>query len=347
MATQWRKWRNSESLGIEFDMAATRAQKIRLSAFLIVVTAIIASTLFYLVGAHLMEIRDEYKIELQGGSGGLEVGSQVRFNDIVAGRVESVRLDKDDPNLVIIWVSMEHGTPITVDTIAVPEMANITGSKMLSMRGGTKESARLKPGDTIKSAASDFSLLTTKVVNISNRLEEVLANLAELTKTDNLEKIDHVIEQVDGITKNIDRLLATNEENINLMVQDARSAIQLIDGILVRADNMIATADTAVQRIASQQNVKQFSTILSSVNQMAQNVTSRTSDEELGQTIQSVNRLVADSNVTVLRLRTDLQRIMHELETSVENINEFTQILIENPSVLISGRSEKERQLPR
>ena len=119
-------------------MAATRAQKIRLSAFLIVVTAIIASTLFYLVGAHLMEIRDEYKIELQGGSGGLEVGSQVRFNDIVAGRVESVRLDKDDPNLVIIWVSMEHGTPITVDTIAVPEMANITGSKMLSMRGGTK-----------------------------------------------------------------------------------------------------------------------------------------------------------------------------------------------------------------
>ena len=107
------------------------------------------------------------------------------------------------------------------------------------------------------------------------------------------------------------------------MVQDARSAIQRIDGILVRADNMIATADTAVQRIASQQNVKQFSTILSSVNQMAQNVTSRTSDEELGQTIQSVNRLVADSNVTVLRLRTDLQRIMHELETSVENINEF------------------------
>ena len=192
------------------------------------------------------------------------------------------------------------------------------------MRGGTKESARLKPGDTIKSAASDFSLLTTKVVNISNRLEEVLANLAELTKTDNLEKVDHVIEQVDGITKNIDRLLATNEENINLMVQDARSAIQRIDGILVRADNMIATADTAVQRIASQQNVKQFSTILS-----------------------SVNRLVADSNVTVLRLRTDLQRIMHELETSVENINEFTQILIENPSVLISGRSEKERQLPR
>jgi hypothetical protein len=38
---------------------------------------------------------------------------------------------------------------------------------------------------------------------------------------------------------------------------------------------------------------------------------------------------------------------MKELETSVENINEFTQILVENPSVLISGRSEKDRQISR
>lgn len=320
-------------------MAATRAQKIRLSAFLIVVTAIIVGTLFYLVGANLMEIRDPYKIELQGGSGGLEVGSQVRFNDIIVGRVESVNLDKTDPNLVIVWVSLEHGTPVTTDTIAVPEMANITGSKMLSMRGGTKDSVRLKPGDTIKSTTSDLSMLTTKVVNISNRLEEVLANLAELTKTDNLQKIDNVITQIDGITKNIDRLLATNEDNINLIVQDARNAIK-------HADDMIATADKAVQRIATPHNVKQFSTILTSVNQMAQNVSLRTSDEELGQTIQAINRLVTDSNVTVLRLRTDFQRVMHELETGVENINEFTQILIENPSVLINGRSERERQLP-
>jgi ABC-type transporter Mla subunit MlaD len=88
-------------------------------------------------------------------------------------------------------------------------------------------------------------------------------------------------------------------------------------------------------------------TILDSVNLLVENVSNRASDQELGQTIQSVNRLVSDTNVTVLRLRTDLQRVMRELETSVENINEFTQILVENPSVLISGRTEKERQLPR
>ena len=42
----------------------------------------------------------------------------------------------------------------------------------------------------------------------------------------------------------------------------------------------------------------------------------------------------------------DMQRIMRELEQGVENFNEFTQILVDNPSVLISGRSEKERVLP-
>ena len=41
-------------------MAATRAQKIRLGVFLIVTTFIIIATLFYLVGASILEVRDEY-----------------------------------------------------------------------------------------------------------------------------------------------------------------------------------------------------------------------------------------------------------------------------------------------
>ena len=79
-------------------MAATRAQKMRLGIFLIVTTTIIVITLIYLLGASLMEVRDPYVVVLQGGSAGLEVGSQVRFNDIVVGRVEHVSLDIDHPN---------------------------------------------------------------------------------------------------------------------------------------------------------------------------------------------------------------------------------------------------------
>ena len=327
-------------------MAATRAQKIRLSVFLITVTVIVVATLLYLVGASLMQVRDHYTVVLNGGSGGLEVGSQVRFNDITVGRIESVTMDHNDPNQIIVGLSLDHGTPVTEDTVAVPEMANITGTKMLSMHGGTAHSKRLKPGDRIRAVESDFSMLTTKLVNISNRLETILDNLVQVTSPENINKLNTVLSDVEGITNKVNGLLDANEENINVLVTDARSTVSKVNQSMDRIENILASAETAIQRVASPGNVSKVTTILESANLLVKNVTARTSQQELGATIENINRLVADTNVTVLRLRGDLQRVMRELETSVENINEFTQMLIENPSVLINGRSEKERRLP-
>lgn len=327
-------------------MAATRAQKMRLGIFLIVTTTVVVFTLIYLVGASLMEIRDSYVVVLQGGSAGLEVGSQVRFNDIVVGRVEGVRLDENDPGQVIINLSLDHGTPVTVDTVAVPEMANITGTKMLSMHGGTKASARLKPGDTIKSAASDFSMLTTKVVTIADKLQQLIDNLNTITDTDNADKLAKVLEEVEGITKNVNSILDENRDSINKMVSDVHSVVKRADETLVSIQSVAKSLDKASGQVLSSKNIHRVESLLDSTNGVMGNVNARTSKDELGQTIAGVNSLVSTTQVTVLRLRDDLRRVMNELETSVENINEFTQILIDNPSVLISGRNEKERQLP-
>lgn len=327
-------------------MAATRAQKMRLGIFLIVTTTVVVFTLIYLVGASLMEIRDSYVVILQGGSAGLEVGSQVRFNDIVVGRVEGVRLDENDPGQVIINLSLDHGTPVTVDTVAVPEMANITGTKMLSMHGGTKASARLKPGDTIKSAASDFSMLTTKVVTIADKLQQLIDNLNTITDTDNADKLAKVLEEVEGITKNVNSILDENRDSINKMVSDVHSVVKRADETLVSIQSVAKSLDKASGQVLSSKNIHRVESLLDSTNGVMGNVNARTSKDELGQTIAGVNSLVSTTQVTVLRLRDDLRRVMNELETSVENINEFTQILIDNPSVLISGRNEKERQLP-
>ena len=327
-------------------MAATRSQKIRLTVFLIVSTFIVIATLFYLVGASILEVRDEYTVILQGGSGGLETGSQVRLNDIVVGRVESVRLDPEDPAIVRVTVSLEHGTPVTVDTVATPEMANIAGTKRLAMHGGTKDSIRLKPGDQIKAVDSDLTMLTTKVVNISNKIEELLGNLNALTNPDNVNNISNVIAEVEGITKKVNQLLGDNQQQINMMVQDTQAIIAEFHESMRKVDHTLTTIDKAVQGVANARNVNNVSTILDTTRTLVSNVTTRSSAEELGQTIQSINRLVSDSNVFILRLRTDMQRVMRDLETSVENINEFTQILIDDPSVLISGRGEKDRQLP-
>lgn len=311
----------------------------RLGIFLVVSTAILIFSLIYLVGSSLLDVRDNYQLILQGGSGGLEVGSQVRFNDITVGRVEGVKLNKDDPTQVFIYISLEHGTPVTVDTVATPEMANITGTKMLSMKGGTKDSKRLKPGDTIKSAESDFSQLSAKILDISNKIEVLVENLVLITNSENSERITQVLVEVEGITKNINTIIADNRGNISTMLVDAQS-------VITKADIAMDGVNATIARLSSTQNLKQIEQMIARANKIVGNVEARTSDKELGQTIASVNVLTHDTHVTILRLRDDMRRLFTELETSVEGINEFVQILVDNPSVLISGRSEKERQLP-
>lgn len=327
-------------------MAATRAQKMRLGIFLIVSTAIIIMTLIYLVGSSLMEVRDPYHVILEGGSGGLEAGSQVRFNDIVVGRVERVRLDPDDPARVRVDISLDHGTPVTVDTVAVPEMANITGTKILSMHGGTKESVRLRPGDTIRSAASDLSMMTTKIVSIADRLQQLIDNLNEITNRENSLKIASVMHEVEGITKQINALLETNQTHIQSMIVDTHALIRHTDETMTYAQNIIQTLDKTTQQLLNAKNIHRIEKLMDTAHAMINNVEDRTSREELGKTIENVNELAVSTQVTVVRLRDDLRRLMNELETSVENINEFTQILVDDPSVLITGRNEKERRLP-
>ncbi len=314
--------------------------------FLITVTVIVIATLIYLMGASMLQVRDEYTVLLNGGSGGLEVGSQVRYNDIIVGRVDGVKIDPDDPALIRVTISLDHGTPITEDTIATPEMANITGSKRLAMRGGTKQSKRLKPGDTIIAQNNELDAIVTKVVNIADTLDKLLNNLVELTNTTNKERVNQILAEVEGITSNVNKMIDENQGNINEIVINAKDVIAKLDTSMTTIEKTLKDAEKSLDKLTTPQNVQRISSILSTVDSLATNVNNRTSDEELGQTIQSVNRLANDTNVTVLRLRADAQRIIRELETSVENINEFTQILVENPSVLISGRGEKERQLP-
>ncbi len=294
----------------------------------------------------MLQVRDEYTVLLNGGSGGLEVGSQVRYNDIIVGRVDGVKIDPDDPALIRVTISLDHGTPITEDTIATPEMANITGSKRLAMRGGTKQSKRLKPGDTIIAQNNELDAIVTKVVNIADTLDKLLNNLVELTNTTNKERVNQILAEVEGITSNVNKMIDENQGNINEIVINAKDVIAKLDTSMTTIEKTLKDAEKSLDKLTTPQNVQRISSILSTVDSLATNVNNRTSDEELGQTIQSVNRLANDTNVTVLRLRADAQRIIRELETSVENINEFTQILVENPSVLISGRGEKERQLP-
>lgn len=326
-------------------MGATRAQKIRLGIFLIVSTCLLVGILVYLLGASMLEIRDEYRVVLHGGSGGLEIGAQVKYNGIRVGRVETVTINREDPSEVFIGLSVVGGTPITVDTVAIPELGGITGAKVLSMTGGTKSSELLKPGSDIASADSDLSMITTKVVDISKKLEALLDNLVEITNSENADKVASVLTEVETSVKNVNKILDDQSGRIDSIITNVNDVTSKLNTTMGRVDQLVATVDKFAGNVATKQNVENIKSILSNANTTLETVNKRLSDEELGTTISSLNSLISSADVSILRLRTDMKRIVVDLERAIENINDFVQILVDNPAALISGRAERDREL--
>lgn len=79
--------------------------------------------------------------------GGLKVGNEVQVSGVVVGRVESIKLNPDDYN-VIVTISVVKDIKLTDDTIASIKTNGLIGDKYVSLSPGGSDEI-LKPGDTI------------------------------------------------------------------------------------------------------------------------------------------------------------------------------------------------------
>jgi len=145
----------------------TAAQKVRLGVFVTLTTLIFVGTLAVLTGLRLSEQRDTYFIRYRMSLSGLEPSAQVKLNGVRVGRVDGIRIDRDDPNVVIVDVSLDRGTPVKKDAKAVVTLAGITGLKYIELTGGSREAAFIEPGGEIPAGESVLDRLTGRAEDIA------------------------------------------------------------------------------------------------------------------------------------------------------------------------------------
>src|SRR5215469_1337036 len=81
---------------------------------------------FWLTNFALSAKFDTYDIVFHGPIQGLSKGGDVQFNGIKVGEVSDIRLDRQDPNLVIAMARVSADTPIRQDSTATLEPQGIT-----------------------------------------------------------------------------------------------------------------------------------------------------------------------------------------------------------------------------
>ncbi|MBL7108426.1 MAG: MCE family protein [Candidatus Cloacimonetes bacterium] len=303
----------------------TKSQKIRLGIFVFVAVALLLILLSLVIGSKFLEKRDIYYIAYKDVSvSGLDIGSAVKYHGIRVGRIEELKVDTEDITRVIVKISVKEKTPIKSDVKAVISAVGITGLKLIELVGGTTEAETLKPNSFIESGPSVFEEITGKAEIISEKLEVVLNNLAEITKEANQRKVEKIL-------TNINILLSENREPIT-------NTLSNLDSISFYAIQFTKSASEAAEKLNTILHSEELQNLLANSEEFSSKLAKvdiSTTIEELNNAIKQANDAFLHIDRTVLKSRSDILETLEILKETVDYLNEFSRDISEDPSILL------------
>jgi len=320
----------------------SKAQKARLGLFTLIAAVIFAVTLIILTGNKLLDKKDKYYIRYYDSSvSGLEIGSQVKYNGIRVGRIDNVKIDSDDIQAVIVTISVNSGTPIKQNSKAVISSMGITGMKAIEIKDGTNTSANLKPGSFIEPGKSSFDIISGKAEVIMTKTETVLNNLIEITNKENQIKFTSLLEETDNAMKEVKLLLETNRIYFNKTISNSN---KISNELIVTAKNLNSLIEQ-MDILMKSGNIQTASKNLNHITEKLNRIPLDSLAIALNSFLNSSQKTINHIDNTVIKARVDFIRTLATLKETVENMNEFSRLISEDPSILIRGGKKEEIQM--
>lgn len=316
----------------------TRAQKIRLGIFIVLTSVVFIALIAFFTSERYLRETDTYYISYEGVSvSGLEVGSPVKYLGVKVGRIDDIRIDPEDVNRIIVKVELKQGTPIKADAQADIVSLGITGLKMIEIRGATKDTPLLKEGEFIAAGSSVTEEITGKAEIIAEKAERVLNNLQGFTRPENLDKITRMVETANQAFEKMDGVLTENRDQVREIVLTAREATVRLDS----TSRSLQAAARVVRGIVASDTVAQILAGARDISVRLKEVNFQQLIRELGEVVDRTNRLLVRINHDVERGSVDFLTSMRQLRSALENLNQVSLAVQEDPSVLIRGTTVK------
>lgn len=303
----------------------TRAQKARLGLFLVIAFSLLIILLLGITGTKLLEKRDTYFVKYQDISvSGLEIGSNVKYHGVRVGRVEDVKIDPQNVEIVLVTLSLKHETPVKTDVKAEIASMSLTGMKIIELTGGSSDAPLLPPDSEIPTGTSSLQMITGKAEVVSQKLEVVLSNLEIITGGENQERVFRMIDNTSDVLEDFHTIMAESREPVANTIANLEDASENLNQIL-----MAEEIDRTLTQIDSASSAMQEADFAGTVRKLA---------ETLEQARITFNHL----DLTLLKGRHDLLVSLEILRESLDSFNEFSRMISEDPSILLRGTREGE-----
>jgi phospholipid/cholesterol/gamma-HCH transport system substrate-binding protein len=251
---------------------------------------------------------------------GLEQGADVKFRGVPIGKVASISYNPRDISQVKATFTVQADFPLKKDMYLTTGMMGITGLKYVEIMGGTDTAAILPPESEVPSRPSLFESITGKTDVLVGKVELLLNHLTTMTNPDSLAGIKQIIDNVAAITDETRTFVKTARPDIQQVTSAAGRAAKKVDKI---ASDM----ETFTANFSRGFDAARIHDILASVDSAAL----------------SMKNMSEDLDLTIRQTREDFTISMQNLRETLENANELSKLLAENPSLLIRSEQQRER----
>ena len=303
----------------------TKAHHVIVGAFVLTAVAILIGVILWLGKGAADRDRQFYEIVFQDEVSGLTPGSPVEYSGITVGDVQDLRLDENDPRVVRVRIRVDAETPVRIDTGARLGLANITGSSIIRLYGGSPDSERLygsaEQPAIIHADRSGINRLLANSESLLGDVNALVQNINNLFSDENTTRVANTLDNIEQISA----MLAEQRDGFDELVGDFRHSLQSFSEFAQQTTHLIESE--------TPQTMTQFRETLASVEQIS---------NELSVFMQR-NQAGLQRGIEGLQ---GIEPVTDELQQTLRNIQRLVRQLEDNPQSLILRREQIEEVQP-
>ncbi|WP_206454999.1 MlaD family protein [Aurantimonas marina] len=275
----------------------TKANYVRVGIFTLVVLALSFGFVYWSVFSSSGDSRVPLLVRIEGSVTGLQQGSQVLFNGLPVGSVKALRIDPNNPRVVIATTEVDPSLPVKESTEANIGFQGLTGFAFIELKGGVAEEPGLiqqarEQGTVpiIKANPSDVTDILATARDIAERTNNILGQFEGLVG-DVGPAVESTADDIAKTAKNVEVFTASLAENSD----DIDNFLQSLSDLSKTANTVaegLPDAISQVRGILAAVDPTAVSTVVDNVAAMSDNL--RAQSENIGSVVDSV-RTAADS----------------------------------------------------
>ncbi len=294
--------------------------KVGMAIFVAVICA--AILLIFTIGMSFDTKNIDYKIVFKDESvSGLTEGTFVKLLGVEVGKVTKISFAKDEINSIEVLVSINKEIKIKRDMMATMGSSGLTGLKFIEITGGTKEAGNIEAGGLITSKKSPLAGIMDKADVMVEKINTLLTNLSEMTGEKNKESISGILSNLDKLTEETSEITPKIEQSIARLNEALASA----DMLLKDLNPIVNDVQKVTSTLTTEEN-------LGNVNNMV---------EKTSQAVEELKTFAKNMNVVLQDKNTSTEDLIKSVETITINLEQFTEKINRDPSIIIKGGSDE------